>query len=72
MYLHINKNCVIKNDSIIGIFSIDDIEKVRESAENIEDYSEGTPKSFVLTEENGKTKIYITKLNVDTLKKRKI
>lgn len=71
MYLHINKNCVIKNDSIIGIFSINNIDNFK-NIDNIIDLSDGNPKTFILTEENGVTKGYIIKLNVDTIKKRKI
>lgn len=71
MYLHINKNCVIKNDSIIGIFSINNIDNFK-NINNITDLSDGNPKTFILTEENGVTKGYIIKLSVDTIKKRKI
>ena len=74
MYLHINKNCVIKNDSVIGIFSIDNIniDDFENIKDNIEDLSDGTPKTFILTMEDGKAKGYILKLNAETIKKRKI
>lgn len=71
MYLHINKNCVIKNDSVIGIFSINNIDSLK-NIDNIIDLSEGCPKTLILTEEKGITKAYVIKLNVDTIKKRKI
>ncbi len=74
MYLHINKNCVIKNDSVIGIFSIDNIniDDFENIKDNIEDLSDGTPKTFILTIKDGKAKGYILKLNAETIKKRKI
>lgn len=72
MYLHINKNCVIKNNSVIGIFSKEIIPKLSENVENIKDLSDGNPKTFILTENKGKFIGYISKLNVDTIKKRKI
>lgn len=72
MYLHINKNCVIKNNSIIGIFSKENISELSKNIENINDLSDGNPRTFILTENKGKIIGYISKLNVDTIKKRKI
>lgn len=79
MYLHINKNCVIKNDSVIGIFSIENIQNTKEYKnlcenlkENIIDLSENQPKTFLLTKENNVVKGYILKIGVNTIKKRKI
>ena len=70
--MHINKNCVIKNNSVLGIFSIENVNMndLYENIKDITDLSDGTPKTFLLTEEMGETKGYILKLNVDTIKKR--
>lgn len=79
MYLHINKNCVIKNDSVIGVFSMENIENTKEYKklcenlkENIIDLSENQPKTFLLTKEGNKVKGYILKIGVNTIKKRMI
>ena len=72
MYLHINKNCVIKNNSVLGIFSVQNINinDLYENIKNITDLSEGNPKTIILIEEMGENKGYISKLSVDTIKKR--
>lgn len=79
MYLHIGKNCAIKNNSIIGIFSFDNIKNTREFKnlyenmnENIIDISEKQPKSFILTEKSSVIKGYITNIGTNTIKKRKM
>ncbi len=79
MYLHIGKNCVIKNKCVIGIFSIanikdtDEYKKLKENMkENINDVSNGQNKTFILTKEDNIIKGYISNIGIDTIKKRKI
>lgn len=79
MYLHIGKNCAIKNDSIIGIFSYDNIKNTKEFKnlyeninENIIDISEKQQKSFILTKKDSIIKGYITNIGTNTIKKRKM
>ena len=79
MYLHIGKNCAIKNNSIIGIFSYDNIKNTKEFKnlyenmnENIIDISDKQPKSFILTEKDKIIKGYITNIGTNTIKKRKM
>ncbi len=79
MYLHIGKNCVIKNNSIIGIFSIDSIENTKEYKDllenldnNMNDISEGQRKTFILTKEKGFLCGYISNIGINTIKKRKM
>ena len=79
MYLHIGKNCAIKNDSIIGIFSYDNIKNTKEFKnlyenmnENIIDISEKQQKSFILIEKDSVVKGYITNIGTNKIKKRKM
>ncbi len=79
MYLHIGKNCAIKNNSIIGIFSYDNVKNTREfknlyenMKENIIDISDNQPKSFILTEKDSIIKGYVTNIGTNTIKKRKM
>ena len=79
MYLHIGKNCAIKNNSIIGIFSYDNIKNTKEfknlyenMKENIIDISDNQPKSFILTEKDSIIKGYVTNIGTNTIKKRKM
>ena len=79
MYLHIGKNCAIKNNSIIGIFSYDNVKNTREfknlyenMKENIIDISDEQPKSFILTEKDNIVRGYVTNIGTSTIKKRKM
>lgn len=79
MYLHIGKNCVIKNNSVIGVFSFKNIENTKEFKNlqenlqnNIIDLSNGKAKTFILTEENDLVKGYISNIGTSTIKKRKM
>ena len=79
MYLHIGKNCAIKNNSFIGIFSYDNVKNTREfknlyenMKENIIDISDNQPKSFILTEKDSIIKGYVTNIGTNTIKKRKM
>lgn len=81
MYLHIGKDCVINNNDIIGIFTIDYIGNTKEYRnmknhleENkcFEDISNNQEKTFILLEKNKKIKAYISNISVSSIKKRKM
>lgn len=81
MYLHIGKNCVIKDNSVVGIFDIEKISNTQEyqniynylqANKNIIDISSNQKNTFVLTEDNKKIKGYISNIGTNTIKKRKI
>lgn len=79
MYLHIGKNCAIKNSSIIGIFSYDNIKNTKEyknlyenMKKNIIDISNNQQKTFILTESDYVVKGYITNIGTNTIKRRKM
>lgn len=81
MFLHIGKDVVIKNKDIIGIFSLEYIKNTKEyklmyndllEKKNIQNVSDETEKSFILTENDKKIKGYITKIGTNTITKRLI
>lgn len=77
MYLHIGKNIVLDDKTIIGIF---DLESIKNSSEDfLENLEKETPKNneeedktIILTQSNKKFKGYITNISSITLEKRAI
>jgi len=79
MYVHIGKDSVINSKDIIGVF---DIENTSISKKTIEflNFSEKNkkvinvcsdiPKTFIVTNNNYKSNIYITQVSSSTVKKR--
>jgi len=81
MYLHIGKNCVIKDKVVIGVFNLCKIDQTQEyknmyenmQAENrLEDISCNQKNSFILTENNNEVKGYISNIGTNTIRKRRI
>jgi hypothetical protein len=81
MYLHIGKNCVIRDTSVIGVFDLEKIEKTPEFKAlfstleengNIIDIANNQKNSFVLTKDKNKIKGYISNIGTSAIKKRKI
>ena len=78
MYLSIGNDMAVRDRSIIGIFDLDYTSnsiRTREFLEKSEQEVEvvpcdDLPKSFVLTQEYGFTRVRLTSLNTATLEKR--
>lgn len=79
MYLHLGQDTVITTDTIIGIFDIDrctvskktrDYLAQAEKNKSVFNVSFELPKSFIVCEENGGIKVYISQLSAKTLKLR--
>ena len=80
MYLHIGKNCVIKDNEVVGIFNIDNIKDTLEynnlyeklnSENKLEDISSNQKNSFILTSNIKKgVKGFISNIGTNTIKKR--
>ena len=81
MYIHIGKDFIINSKYIIAIFNIDYVKNTKEykamfceleANGNIIFVSDKKAMSFILTEENGIKKAYITNIGVNTIAKRLI
>ena len=78
MYLNIGNDMAVREKSIIGIFDMDNTTTSRRTREFLEKAeSEGQvvpcddlPKSFILTQEYGMDRVYLTTLSSSTLEKR--
>lgn len=80
MYLHLGKNTVVRMDSILAIFDLDNssqshltrdyLRRADQSGQTV-NISEDLPKSFVVcAEENGTQTVYLSQLSSSTLLKR--
>ncbi len=78
-YLHLGQDTVVKKRDIIGIFDMDtstvskftrDFLNLAEKQGRVINVSYELPKSFILTNENEKIKVYISQLSSVTLEKR--
>ena len=76
MYLHIGGEAVVKKDSVIGIFDLDNISQshltrkylaAAENAGEVQNEAEDLPKSIVLCSENGRQRVYLSQLSSATL-----
>ena len=80
MYLNIGTEVLIKDENILGIFDLDNttvkkatteyINTAEKNGECIYVSIEELPKSFIVTTENEKRRIYISPLNTSTIFKR--
>ncbi len=79
MYLHIGQNTTILSKSIIGIFDLDhsssskitrDFLRVQEQKHRVINVSDDLPRSFLICEENGSIRIYLTQISSSTLLRR--
>ena len=78
MYLNIGSDMAVRERSIIGIFDLDNTSTSRRTREFLKAAErdglvipcDDLPKSFILTQEYGMTRIYLTSLSASTLEKR--
>ena len=79
MYIHLGQETVVKEEDIIGIFDLDSTTvskhtrkflEIAEKKKRVVNVSFELPKSFVLCENKGKSKVYISQLSSLTLQKR--
>lgn len=79
MYLHLGSGFTVDKRSIIGVFDMDNttvsrngrmlLKKAQEEG-RVVDAADDLPKSFVLTEEYGDARVYISSISTQTLLKR--
>ncbi|MBE6915255.1 MAG: DUF370 domain-containing protein [Ruminococcaceae bacterium] len=79
MYLHIGQNTTILSKSIIGIFDLDhsssskitrDFLRIQEQKHRVINVSDDLPRSFLICEEQGSIRIYLTQISSSTLLRR--
>ena len=79
MYLHLGEKVMALDSEILGIFDIDNTTVMKstryyltlaEKTHRVINVSYELPKSFVVTQENGEIKIYISPISPQTLLKR--
>ncbi len=79
MYLHLGQDTVVKTDTVIGIFDLDNAtvsKKTRDFLTRAEkdgkvvNVTYELPKSFIVCNDKGKTKVYISQISSVTLLKR--
>lgn len=79
MYLYLGQDTVIKTDDIVGIFDLDntttskitrDFLAIAQNENKIIEVSAELPKSFVVCNDKGGTKVYLTQISASTIRKR--
>ncbi len=79
MYINIGGDMAVRDRNIIGIFDLDGTTVSGKTVEYLEKtqnqgalipVTEDLPKSFLVTEEYGMEKVYLTQLSAATLEKR--
>lgn len=79
MYIHLGQNTVVRFKDIIGIFDLESTTISKhtrkflteaEKRKEVINVSYELPKSFAVTNEKGKTQVYISQISSSTLLKR--
>ena len=79
MYIHLGGDYVVSQEKIIGIFDLENTTVSKNTREflsfsekrkEVINVSYELPKSFILTSENNKAKVYISQISPSTLSKR--
>lgn len=81
MYLHLGQDVVIKKTDIIGIYDMDnttiaastrDFLFTCQKENRVITIADELPKSFIVCNENGDIKVYVSQISAATLNKRNI
>lgn len=79
MYLHLGAGAVVRTESIIGVFDLDNTSQshltrsyltAAEKRGQVVNVSEDIPKSFVVCRDGGKTIVYLSQMSPQTLQRR--
>ena len=79
MYLNIGGDFSVRSESVVGVFDLDNTSCSKwtrkflaeaQRAGAIVEATDELPKSFVLTQEYGEQRIYLTRANASVLQKR--
>lgn len=79
MYVDIGMDLAVRTSQVLGVFDLDNTSWSKRTREFLEkaqtdgsliDATDELPKSFVLTQEYGQTRVYLTKYNASVLARR--
>ena len=79
MYLHLGAGAVVRTDSIIGVFDLDNTSQshltrsyltAAEKRGQVVNVAEDIPKSVVVCRDGGKTIVYLSQMSPQTLQRR--
>ena len=79
MYLHLGSQMAVRERAVVGIFDLDNTSSSKITRAFLEqaqaegaliDVSDELPKAFVLTEDYGMKRVYLTQLGAATLQRR--
>lgn len=79
MYLHLGTGAVVRTDSIIGVFDLDNTSQshltrrylaAAEKSGQVVNVAEDIPKSFVVCRDCDKTTVYLSQMSPQTLLRR--
>lgn len=79
MYLHLGAGAVVRTDSIVGVFDLDNTSQshltrkylaAAEKSGQVVNVAEDIPKSFVVCKDSGKMTVYLSQMSPQTLFRR--
>ena len=79
MYMHLGQNIVVPKKSVIGVFDLDNTTGSRTTRQFLNEAEKNGrifsvagefPRSFVVCEEDGGSKVFLSQLSPQTLQKR--
>ena len=79
MYLHLGSGAVVRTESIVGVFDLDNTSQshitrkyltAAEKSEQVINVAEDIPKSFVICKEGDEIRVYLSQMATQTLLKR--
>ena len=79
MYLHLGQDLVVRASQVVAIFDLENATIAKttrvflaraEKAGQVVNVTNDLPKSFVLCEEGGQVRVYVTQVSSSTLRKR--
>ena len=79
MYLHLGAGAVVRTDSIVGVFDLDNTSQSQltrrflaaaEKSGSVVNVAEDIPKSFVVCRDGNKTTVYLSQMSSQTLYRR--
>jgi hypothetical protein len=79
MYLHLGGDVIVRTEDIVGIFDLENTTAgantrkflaLAEKAGRVVNVTDELPRSFIVTQSDGQSRVYIAQISPATLKKR--